>query len=40
MELIGLFVVFIVGYLLGDLHACKRGGCLLHGKDYKIKVGG
>jgi hypothetical protein len=38
MELILVLVIFAAGFAVGNLQACERGGCFLHGRNYKVKA--
>ena len=30
-----IVISFVIGYLIGEVNACDRGGCVWHGRDWK-----
>jgi hypothetical protein len=33
-----ILLAAVIGFMIGDIGSCSRGGCLMHGKDFKCRA--
>jgi hypothetical protein len=37
MRLVSFMLVFFAGFAFGNIRACYNGGCIFHGRNYKVR---